>query len=145
MHLHLRRRQAQEGAKGNLSALLTRHPASSEVLKTVLPSLPLSPKKQDSVSPHFPNHVASSYSTGYRAVSLPPPAVQPFACFTEDVKHSPESEDLVSQGATSALWETHDYNSSLVPCGYARVFLGMGSTARFCLNKQVSSVCAGVS
>lgn len=60
MHLHLKRRHAQEGAKGNLFALLTSHPASSELLKTVLPSL-LSPKKQDSISPHFPNHVVNSY------------------------------------------------------------------------------------
>lgn len=85
MHLHVKRRHAQEGAKGNLCALLTSHPASSEVLKTVLPSLLLSPKQQDNIAPYFPNHVANSYSIGYRGISALSTEVQPFVCFTAGV------------------------------------------------------------
>lgn len=85
MLLHLKRRHVQEGSRQDLSALLTTHPASSEALKAVPPSLLLPPKKQDSISPHFPNHVANPYSTGYRGVSPLSTEVQPFACFTEGV------------------------------------------------------------
>lgn len=83
--MHLKRRHVQEGSRQDLSALLTSHPASSEVLKAVPPSLLLSPKKQDNISHHFPNHGANSYSTGCRGVPPLPTEVQPFACFTEGV------------------------------------------------------------